>query len=110
MAILMTIRKMKTILTRYMVQDFSLEQVRGRELCHMTVGVIGTGQIGETVIRNLSGFGCRILAYDIVEKDSVRAWGEYVPLETLYRESDIITLHTPATEQTMHMILSLIHI
>lgn len=104
MAILMTIRKMKTILTRYMVQDFSLEQVRGRELCHMTVGVIGTGQIGETVIRNLSGFGCRILAYDIVEKDSVRAWGEYVPLETLYRESDIITLHTPATEQTMHMI------
>lgn len=104
MAILMTIRKMKTILTRYMVQDFSLEQVRGRELCHMTVGVIGMGQIGETVIRNLSGFGCRILAYDIVEKDSVRAWGEYVPLETLYRESDIITLHTPATEQTMHMI------
>lgn len=104
MAILMTIRKMKTILTRYMVQDFSLEQVRGRELCHMTVGVIGTGQIGETVIRNLSGFGCRILAYDIAEKDSVRAWGEYVPLETLYRESDIITLHTPATEQTMHMI------
>ena len=75
MAILMTIRKMKTILTRYMVQDFSLEQVRGRELCHMTVGVIGTGQTGETVIRNLSGFGCRILAYDIVEKDSVRAWG-----------------------------------
>ena len=104
MAILMTIRKMKTILTRYIGQDFSLKAVRGRELCRMTVGVIGTGQIGETVIRNLSGFGCRILAYDIAEKESVRPYAEYVPLETLYRESDIVTLHTPATGQTVHMI------
>ena len=104
MAMLMSIRKMKTILTRYMGQDFSLKDIRGKELCNMTVGVIGTGKIGETVIKNLSGFGCRILAYDIYQKDSVKALAEYCDLDTLYRESDLITLHTPATEETCHMI------
>ena len=104
MAMLMSIRKMKTILTRYMGQDFSLKDIRGKELCNMTVGVIGTEKIGETVIKNLSGFGCRILAYDIYKKDSVKALAEYCDLDTLYRESDLITLHTPATEETCHMI------
>lgn len=104
MAMLMAIRKMKAILTRYIGQDFSLKDIRGKELCNMTVGVIGTGKIGETVIKNLSGFGCRILAYDIFEKDSVKSYAEYCSLDTLYREADLITLHTPATEKTCRMI------
>ena len=104
MAMLMAIRKMKAILTRYMGQDFSLKDIRGKELCNMTVGVIGTGKIGETVIKNLSGFGCRILAYDVYEKDSVRDYARYCSLDTLYRESDLITLHTPATDETCGMI------
>ncbi len=104
MAMLMSIRKMKAILTRYIGQDFSLKEIRGKELCNMTVGVIGTGKIGETVIRNLSGFGCRILAYDVYEKDSLREYAEYCSLETLYRESDLITLHTPALPETCDMI------
>ncbi len=104
MTMLMAIRKMKTILTRYMGQDYSLTGIRGRELCHMTVGVIGTGKIGETVIRLLSSFGCRILAYSRTEKDSVKAYARYCGLETLYRESDLITLHAPATPDTFHMI------
>lgn len=104
MAMLMAIRKMKTILTRYIGQDFSLKDIRGKELCNMTVGVIGTGKIGETVIKNLSGFGCRILAYDIYEKETVKKYAEYCSLDTLYRESDLITLHTPATDETFHMI------
>ena len=104
MAMLMAIRKMKAIITRYMGQDFSLKEIRGRELCNMTVGVIGTGKIGETVIRNLSGFGCRILAYDVFEKDSVRRFAEYCSLDALYREADLITLHTPALPETCGMI------
>ena len=104
MTMLMAIRKMKAIMTRYMGQDFSLKEIRGRELCNMTVGVIGTGKIGETVIRNLSGFGCRILAYDVFEKDSVRKFAEYCSLDTLYREADLITLHTPALPETCGMI------
>ena len=104
MTILMAIRRMKTILTRYQVQDYALTDVRGKELRNMTVGVVGTGKIGEQVICYLSGFGCRILAYDPFPKDVLRDMAEYVPLDTLFAESDIITLHTPASGETRHMI------
>lgn len=104
MSILMCLRRMKTILMRAEAQDYSLIDVRGKELCRLTVGVIGTGRIGETVIRDLSGFGCRVLAYDLHEKESVRARAEYVPLEQIWAECDVITLHTPATGETHHLI------
>ena len=104
MTILMTIRRMKTILLRYACQDYSLNDIRGRELCRMTVGVVGTGRIGENVIRNLSGFGCRILANDSFEKEAVRATAEYVDLDTIWRECDLITFHVPASEETFHMV------
>lgn len=104
MTILMTIRKMKTILTRYQVQDYSLFDVRGKELRNMTVGVVGTGKIGEMVIQNLSGFGCKILAYDPYEKESVKSYANYVILEDLWKESDLITFHTPAVKSTYHMV------
>ena len=76
----------------------------GRELRTMTVGVMGTGKIGFTVIKCLSGFGCRILANDVYENDAVRQYAEYVDLDTLYRESDIITIHTPLLPSTTGMI------
>lgn len=104
MTILMAIRRMKTILMRYQVQDYSLLEVRGRELRNMTVGVVGTGKIGEEVINNLSGFGCEILAYDPFPKDSVKNCARYVELEELWRKSDIVTLHTPATKETRYMV------
>ncbi|MDM8126059.1 NAD(P)-dependent oxidoreductase [Mediterraneibacter glycyrrhizinilyticus] len=63
----------------------------GRELKDLTVGIIGTGQIGSTVIKELSGFGCRILAYNRHENPDVADLAEYVPLETLYQESDVIS-------------------
>lgn len=104
MAGLMAVRKMKTIMTRYVGQDYSLSGIRGRELGRMTVGVVGTGRIGERVVRNLSGFGCRILAYDIYQKASVKAFGEYVELERIWEECDLITFHTPASPETFHMV------
>ncbi len=104
MAMLMAVRRMKTIVTRYQVQDYSLLKVRGRELCRMTVGVVGTGQIGETVIRNLSGFGCRILANDVCEKEAVKELAAYTDLETIWRECDIVTFHTPALPETYHLV------
>ena len=58
----------------------------------MTVGIIGTGKIGKTVIKHLSGFGCKILAYDIYESDEVRQYAQYTDLDTIYRECDIISL------------------
>ena len=70
----------------------------------MTVGIIGTGKIGKTVIKHLSGFGCKILAYDIYESDEVRQYAQYTELDTIYRECDIISLHAPATDDNYHMI------
>lgn len=104
MCMLMAIRKVKIILTRYQVNDFSLPGSMGREVSRMTVGVVGTGRIGETVVRLLSGFGCRILAYDLHEKDSVKAYAAYVPLEDIWRECDAVTFHTPATPETHHLV------
>lgn len=104
MLILMSIRKMGAILGRTNLQDYTLQGLNGRELRDLTVGVIGTGRIGSTVIRNLSGFGCRILAYDLYEKDEVKQLATYEPLEKIWKESDVITLHTPLTEDNHHLI------
>lgn len=104
MLILMSIRKMGAILGRTNLQDYTLQGLNGRELRDLTVGVIGTGRIGSTVIRNLSGFGCRILAYDLYEKNEVKQLATYEPLEKIWKESDVITLHTPLTEDNHHLI------
>ena len=58
--------------------DYSLNGSIGLELENMVVGVIGTGAIGQKVIKNLSGFGCQILAYDPFEKEEVRKYADYV--------------------------------
>ena len=52
----------------------------------------------------MSGFGCKILAYDIYESDEVRQYAQYTNLDTIYRECDIISLHAPATDDNYHMI------
>ena len=104
MLILMAIRKVKLIMEKSNVQDYSLKGVQGKELPNLTVGVVGTGRIGQTVIKNLSGFGCKILAHDIYEAESVKAYVKYVDLDTLLKNSDVITLHMPATDDNYHMI------
>lgn len=104
MMMLMATRKMKLIMERSNAQDYSLIGVQGKELPNLTVGVIGTGKIGRTVIKHLSGFGCTILAHDIYEQEEVKSYGEYVKLDYLFENSDIITLHMPATEENYHMI------
>lgn len=104
MMMLMAIRKMKLIMERSSCQDYSLSMVQGKELPNMTVGVIGTGRIGETVIKHLSGFGCRIIAHDIFEKETVKKYAEYKDLDYLLKNSDIITLHMPATDENYHLI------
>ena len=104
MMMLMATRKMKLIMDRSNSQDYSLTGVQGKELPNLTVGVIGTGRIGKTVIKHLSGFGCEILAHDMYEQEEVKNNCKYVDLEYLFKNSDIITLHTPATADNYHMI------
>lgn len=104
MLMLMGCRKAKHIMERAAIQDYTLKGKIGREFSDCTVGVIGTGRIGKTVIDHLGGFGCKMLAYDIYEQEAVREKAEYVSLDRLIRESDIITLHAPATDDNYHMI------
>jgi len=85
--------------------DFNLEGLCGFELRDMTVGVCGTGRIGSAVVRLLSGFGCKILAYDEEPNEEVMLRASYVDTrEELFRFSDIITLHVPLMPSTFHLI------
>jgi len=104
MLMLMANRKVKHILERSIGQDYSLKGIQGKELRNQTVGVIGTGRIGETVIKNLSGFGPKIIAFDLYEKESVKELATYVSMDKLFRESDVITMHTPLTAENHHLI------
>jgi len=100
MLMLMLLRNAKSTLSRADSHDYRLNDVRGKELRDMTVGVVGTGRIGTAVINRLQGFGCHILAYDKRAKTSA----DYVPLAALLERSDVVTLHTPLHEGTYHLL------
>ncbi len=100
MLMLMTARRAKSALSRVQAHDYRLNEVSGRELRDMTIGVIGTGRIGTAVVERLRGFGCPVLAFDCRPEASV----EYVPLDELLRRSDMVTLHTPLTADTHHLL------
>lgn len=104
MLMLMCTRKMNQTMLRAAAQDYTLPGKMGKDLSNCTVGVIGTGKIGRTVIAHLQGFGCKILAYDLYQSDEVAPMAEYVPLDELYARSDVITLHTNATAENHHLI------
>ena len=85
--------------------DFNLEGLCGFELRDMTVGVCGTGRIGTNVVKLLSGFGCKILAYDEEPNEEVMLLASYVDTrDELFRFCDILTLHVPLMPSTFHII------
>ncbi len=107
MAMLLTsVRRIHKAYIRTRDFNFSLVGMTGFDLHGKTVGVIGTGRIGRVFIDICRGFGMKILAYDkypskdLDNGDTVR----YVPLHELLRESDIISLHCPLTDETYHVI------
>lgn len=104
MLMLMTLRRMKSVIKRAEGMDYSLNGNIGREIGDLTVGVVGTGKIGTHVMRNLSGFGCRVIAYDPYMNEEAAEYCEYVSLDELFHLSDIITFHTPATKSSFHMV------
>jgi len=107
MALLLTsIRRIHKAYIRSRDFNFSLVGLTGFDLYGKTVGVIGTGKIGRVFINICRGFGMRVLAYDkfpaegIDNGDTVK----YVELDELFRNSDIISLHCPLTDETYHLI------
>lgn len=97
MLILMTLRQARDLLSRADAFDFRLAPRRGRELRDLTVGVVGGGRIGSEVAARLAGFGCEVLVHDARDPGSV-------PLVTLLSRSDVVTLHTPLTARTRHLL------
>ena len=98
----------KTHRAYYRTRDnnFNINGLMGFDLYKKTVGVIGTGKIGMIFIGIMKGFGMRVLAYDPFRNaDRAAAGGfEYVGLDTLYEQSDVISLHCPMTPENVHMV------
>lgn len=98
-------RKIHRATARVREGNFSLDGLLGFDFFGRTVGIVGTGQIGEVVVRIMHGFGCRLLAHDVRPNPACEQLGaRYVTLEEMYAESDVITLHCPLTPQTHHLI------
>lgn len=107
MALLLTsIRRIHKAYIRTRDFNFSLSGMTGFDLHGKTVGVIGTGRIGRAFIDICRGFGMRVLAYDKFEAPGLDNGDtiKYTDLETLFANSDIISLHCPLTEDTNHII------
>lgn len=85
--------------------NFSIDGLMGSDLHGTTVGVIGTGIIGSIFAKIMGGFGCKVLAHDVVENPDCTNFGvSYVSLEELFSRSHTISLHCPLTPQTRHLI------
>ena len=106
LALILTLeRKLHRALNRVRDGNFSLEGLLGTELHGSTVGIVGTGTIGATVARILSGFGVTLLATDVVQSPVCTALGvRYVPLDDLLRAADVVTLHCPLLPETRHLL------
>lgn len=103
MALLLTLnRKIHRAYIRTRDFNFSLNGLIGFDIHGKTIGVVGTGQIGKVFINICRGFGADVIAYDLYPDESTDI--HYVDLETLFRKSDIISLHCPLTRETRHMI------
>ncbi|RYF86802.1 MAG: 2-hydroxyacid dehydrogenase [Chitinophagaceae bacterium] len=105
-ALILTLnRKTHKAYNRVREQNFSLQGLMGFDLHGKTVGVVGTGKIGQAFCRIMLGFGCRVLAFDVIANRDMEAIGvQYVPLVELFQQSDVISLHTPLNDQTHHII------
>lgn len=104
MLMLMCLRRCKQALQKGDGNDFSLKGLQGKEMKDITVGLIGTGRIGAQTARNLSGFGCRILAHDLAENASLAGIVTYADFATILAEADVISLHMPLLASNYHMI------
>lgn len=84
--------------------DFSLTGLMGFNFYEKTAGIIGTGKIGAAMCRICRGFGMKVIAYDVYENPALKDFVEYVPLDKLLSDSDVISLHCPLMDSTYHMI------
>ena len=106
LALILTLnRKTHKAYNRVRDGNFSLERLTGFDLYGKTVGVIGTGKIGQIFSSIMLGMGCKVIAFDLMASKELMEKGiEYLPIIDILKQADIISLHCPLTEQTKHLI------
>ncbi|CAM3651985.1 D-isomer specific 2-hydroxyacid dehydrogenase family protein [Erysipelothrix urinaevulpis] len=104
MLTLMAVRRMKKVMKRMENQDFSLNNIQGREMHNLTFGIVGTGRIGASTARKLAGFGGKIIAQDVFENEGLKEFVTYVSIDELLETADVIILHAPLLESTHHLL------
>lgn len=98
-------RKVHLAYNRVREGNMTMQGLVGFDMKGKVVGLIGTGKVGTTVARILSGFGCNVIAFDMIESPDIKHMGiKYVSINTLLATSDIISLHAPLVSGTRHMI------
>lgn len=98
-------RKIHRAYNRVREGNFALDGLLGFDLYGRSVGVVGTGKIGENVARIMNGFGCRLLGHDVQPNPECEALGmSYLPLPELLAQADIVSLHCPLTPETHYLI------
>ncbi|MDO4872264.1 MAG: NAD(P)-dependent oxidoreductase [bacterium] len=102
--VLSIVRNIPLALRRARVQDYSVDGLIGRELNTMTVGIIGTGNIGRAAARVFKAFGSKVIGYDVAENAEAQGILEYKSLDEVLAESDIISIHAPLTDENYHLI------
>lgn len=105
-ALMMTLtRKIHKAYNRVREGNFSIERLNGFTIYGKTVGIVGTGRIGQAFCRILAGFGAKIMAYDKFPSEEMKNLGvEYATFDQVIEQSDIISLHCPLTPETHHII------
>lgn len=105
-ALIMTLnRKTHKAYNRVREGNFTLDRLMGFDLYQKTIGVIGTGKIGEAFAKIMLGFGTKVLAFDIFPNEELQKLGvQYLSIEDILAQSDILSLHCPLNEQTKHFI------
>lgn len=99
------LRKTKVFSNKVQEGDFLWAPDIADELSQQTVGVVGTGRIGQAAIKIYQGFGAKVLAYDVFQNPDLVKKGLYVnTLTELYQKADILTLHIPATEDNKYLL------
>ncbi|MFC6439835.1 2-hydroxyacid dehydrogenase [Bowmanella sp. JS7-9] len=104
-ALMLTLnRRLHKAYNRVKENNFTLDGLLGFNMHHKTVGIIGAGRIGQATMQILRGFGCQILCYDPFKPEIDIPEVRFVPLDTLLKDSDIISLHCPLTPDNQRMI------
>ena len=107
LCVLSLLRNYNKYILRVQNQDFTIKNLPAKEIRNQVIGVVGAGKIGSLTVKTLFGFSPKkILINDAFEKDELKSIAQYVSLDELYNNSDVIIYHVPLLKETKYLINS----